>query len=250
MRWWRRDMRPITGEELSAFADGQLPRRRAARVASHLRVHPADADRIHSYWRREAALYRAFEPVLEEAGPRARPEVAASRNRSPRFVWAAAAVSVLAVVAVLVSRQWPGTSPETGMPDLAATALRAYTQNVAVTGGANGVAPEFPVLDLQPAGFRRIAVGDGEVTEYRYRDADGRRLALYAVDVGLVPEDGLFRVFEEAGTRLVEWTAHGKRYALVGERGTAELTRLAVRLRNSMIAPAAAVADTIPAPAD
>lgn len=246
--WFRRGSDgPVTDEDLSAFADGRLPPARAARVASHLRAHPADADRIHAYWHQEAALYRTFEPVLEETVPPVRHNIPISRNRLSVPVWPAAAVLVLAVTAVLTVWKWPGVMPEDGAPDLAATALQAYTQKMVADRAVNGVAPEFPVLDLKPVGLRRIEFGDREVTEYRYRNADGHRLALYSVDAGVPADDGLFRVFGESDTRLVEWTAHGKRYALVGKGGAPELTRLAVQLRNSMTVPTTAVAGAKPA---
>lgn len=242
-----RNDEPVTDEDLSAFADGRLPQRRAARVASHLRSCPSDADRIHDYWRQEAALYQAFKPALEEPVPRSWHDAAARTGRFTVPVWSAAAVLVLAVTAALTVWQKPAAVLGDSSPDLAATALQAYAQQATTGAAENGVAPEFPALDLQPLGQRYVQLGDRRVTEYRYRDAEGDRLALYTVDASTPGGDGLFRLFEKADTRLVEWTADGKRYALVGKGGASELTRLAVQLRHSMTAPAAAVAGAAPA---
>lgn len=87
---------PVSDEELSAFADGQLPPADCVRVAAHLRANPQDADRIHTYWRREAELYSAFAVAADDTAPEP-----AAPSRRPAFppVYAAAALVLLAVVA-------------------------------------------------------------------------------------------------------------------------------------------------------
>ena len=80
----------VTDEELSAFADGQLPPHRARRVAAEIRAHPRFADRIYAYWRREAALWRALDPVFQESVP----QIEAPRARR----WPAAAALMSHVV--------------------------------------------------------------------------------------------------------------------------------------------------------
>ena len=80
----------VTDEELSAFADGQLPPHRARRVAAEIRAHPRFADRIYAYWRREAALWRALDPVFQESVP----QIEAPRARR----WPAAAALIVAAV--------------------------------------------------------------------------------------------------------------------------------------------------------
>lgn len=224
----REARRPITDEELSAFADGRLPPARAARVAAHLRAVPADADRIHAYWRREAALYQAFEPALEEPGP-VLPVMPARRRGL--FVSTAAIV----LVALLVGLLWPGASTP---PDLAHVALAAYAESPVALEAVGGSAPvSVPGLDM--LGRRHLHGPAGDVTEYRYRRADGARVALYVTERETSKEDGLFRLFARDDKRLVEWHAGGRRFVLVGSGGVPELTRLAVDLRRGFSSPSA-----------
>jgi anti-sigma factor RsiW len=231
-----RDESVITGEDLGAFADGRLPRARAVRVAAHMRAHPEDAGRIHAYWRQEAALYRAFEPVLHETPPREWPDRPPAW-RMRRRGYAVVAIAATLVLAVTAIWRWPGAPA----PSFAEAAFDSYTQ--AITGANGGVAPEFPGLDLEPLARRLIRLDNGsEVTEYRYRHGD-RRVALYAADAA-VSTAGLFRVFERTDTRLVEWISDGRRYALVGKDGASELTRLAVQLRDNLSMSAATLAGT------
>lgn len=233
---WRRysDESPITGEDLSAFADGRLPRARAARVAAHLREHPEDADRIYDYWRQEAALRSAFDPVLREPPPAWRDMTKRRVGRGRGYAAFAAAATIL--LAVSFVWRWPDTAPA----NFTEAVFGAYAQQVAgVQSG--GVAPEFADLGLEPLGRRRIRLDDGGgVTEYRYRGRDGR-VALYVADTA-VSAPGLFRVFERSGAHMVEWTVDGRRYALVGREEASELTRIAVRLRHNLSMPAATLA--------
>lgn len=233
---WRRyaDQAPITGEDLSAFADGRLSRARAVRVAAHLREHPEDADRIHAYWRQEAALRRAFDSALRESPPawRDRPGRGTGRRRG----YAAFAGAAAILLAVSLVWRWPDDAPA----NFTEAVFGAYAQQI-VGVQAGGVAPEFDGLGLEPLGRRRIQLDDGGgVTEYRYRGRDGR-LALYVADM-TVSAPGLFRVFERSGTHMVEWTVDGRRYALVGREEASELTRIAVRLRHDLSLPAATLA--------
>lgn len=226
---WSPDDRPVSDEDLSAFADGALPRRRAARVAAHLRSEPADADRIHAYWRREAALKKAFDVDADEPGPDADAALAAGRRRR---VWPAlVAVAAVAALTAGVGRLVWAPSP----PDFTTAALEAYAEKVVRAQAVSDTAP--PAGGLEPVGRRRIGSASGGLVEYRYRRDDGARVALYVAEREAPAAEGLFRLFERGDTRLVEWHADGKHYALVGPGGASELTRLAVRIRRELTAP-------------
>lgn len=51
---------PVGTEDLSAFADGALPQRRARVVASHLRRHRQSAETVYQYWCQDADLFAGF----------------------------------------------------------------------------------------------------------------------------------------------------------------------------------------------
>ena len=63
--------RETTGEsDLHAFVDGELANGRLDGVRAHLDANPADAARVESWRRQNAAIRRAFEPVVRDLPPR------------------------------------------------------------------------------------------------------------------------------------------------------------------------------------
>jgi len=242
MRNTRERESSVSEEDLSAFADGQLPPNRARRVADHLRTHPVDADRVHGYWRREAEIRHAFASILEEPIPDD------CRVRDDRSVqWPrAAAVATAAVVVLSVLVAWPWrAADQTSQPDFVSVAFDAYAESrVDVDpGDVPESAPRFPGTGLEPVFHRHLQVGEHQVDEYRYRGASGEPVALYAMEAGQAGKEGLFQVFERAGARLVEWRIGGEHYALVGRQDVAMLTQLAIRARGNLSAPSSTLAD-------
>lgn len=59
----------VTPEELMAYADGELPRADAARVAAAIAVDPALAERLAAEWRLREALQGHLNPIAEEPVP-------------------------------------------------------------------------------------------------------------------------------------------------------------------------------------
>ena len=73
--------RETTGEsDLHAFVDGELANGRLDAVRAHLETHPADAARVESWRRQNAAIRRAFEPVARDPAPRRAAEKDALRS--------------------------------------------------------------------------------------------------------------------------------------------------------------------------
>ncbi|MFP1684366.1 anti-sigma factor family protein [Alloalcanivorax sp. C16-1] len=214
----------VTDQELSAFADGQLPRHRARQVARQLRAHPEYADRIHAYWRREAALQRALNPVFLTP---VSPPVPAPRRR---WTWVAAAgLATGTVLSVLV---WRGTG--VAPLDFTELALRAYAGAPgAVSLGPAPPAP-FQGLDLEPVSRRTVRIEGDRLVEYRYRDPQGREMALYEMDRGASVDDGWFHVMSRQERPLVRWSQGERNYVLVGDGGLAHLTGLALEMRGRL----------------
>lgn len=227
----------VTDQELSAFADGQLPRHRARQVARQLRAHPEYADRIHAYWRREAALQRALNPVFLTP---VSPPVPAPRRR---WTWVAAAgLATGTVLSVLV---WRGTG--VAPSDFTELALRAYAGAPgAVSLGPAPPAP-FQGLDLEPVSRRNVRIEGDRLVEYRYRDPQGREVALYEMHRGTRVDDGWFHVMSRQERPLVRWSQGERNYVLVGDGGLAHLTGLALEMRGRL-APLPNEATPLPTP--
>jgi len=247
--------RPVSEEELSAFADGELPPRRARRVAAHLRAHPTDADRIHDYWRREAAILQVYASLPEEHAAVA----AQVRHRGGRQ-WPLVATAATALIAAVwfggVTWQWRGG--QASSPDFASVALRAYARPLEGDGGTETVsAPAFPGAGLTPFAHKQLQVADHHIEEYRYRSANGEVVALYAMQAEEASRGDLYQIFERGVTHAIEWRAGERRPAALREALLAELagvdeleyadlmalTQLALRARSGLMAPSGAVAD-------
>tara|TARA_Y100001934_G_C12345951_1_gene772801 strand:- start:729 stop:1583 length:855 start_codon:yes stop_codon:yes gene_type:complete len=217
----------LSDEQLSAFADGQLPRRQAHRVATLLRRHPEYADRIHGYWRREAALYQA----LNNTGL---PEVSLPTVRPRRTVLlataSAASLMLMAVVALWLAR--PGQPVQKAGPNYIDVALNAYLNAPPLTN-SNGQPSlaSFADLGLTPAGQQVLQVANQELREYRFNGPESRRLALYEISTTSQGQEGWLRILANSQVPVVEWYGQNKRYLLVGEASTPTLTQLAVNMQ-------------------
>jgi hypothetical protein len=229
----------VTDEELSAFADGELPPHRARRVAAEIRAHPRFADRIHAYWRREAALWRALDPVFQESVP----HIEAPRARR----WPTAAALIVAALLVTGGAlHLTGSDPAPAR--FADMVLQAYMQPARASGEVS--APRlFSGLGLQPLSQKQLQLGGREIMEYRYQDAGANRLALYEMDRHTAIQDGWFHVMSDKSVPLVRWQQGSKSYLLVGDLELSELTRTAMAMQRKISSPRAAPEQTVPGPA-
>ena len=212
----------ISDEELSAFADGQLPQRRAARVAAYLRRDPSAQAQVNAYVDQDRLIARAFSGVLEAPVPaRMQPGGPAGGKRSLPMTGLAAAMLLLTATLVFWSL------PESGQPALTQVALESFHESPAISPGS-GPQPDFQPVGFEFAGARTL--GAASVTEYRFRNASGQRVGLY-----VAPRDNVdaaaYRVVRGEGLNVVTWQSAGEQYALVGEQDVAGLTTLAVNSR-------------------
>lgn len=246
----------IGDEELSAYADGQLPPEAAARVARRLREQPEAAERLYAYLRQDARLREAFASVHDAPVPpelRARLERSKTERRSGRALRRGAVAAALGALLLLVSwgaREAPSPPAVEERPSFVAAALTAYR-------GAGETLAELPrrgsgldlakLAELRLEAQHRIRAGERPMIESVYRGPGGERLVVYEQ-----PEPQLaspvLRVRERGGLRVVEWTAGERRYALVGERSVGGLTRLALRARHSLAGEALASAPSAQGP--
>ena len=164
-------MRSFTDEQLTAYADGELPAAEAQVIAEAARADAALAARIERFVQTRRVLERAFAPKLDEPMPprlRALLEAPAAgkvvplrRPGAPRPQWipVALAASVALAVGLSLSVWLPGRQAEgvavAGLPPDAAAlqlALEASASGVPVAGAAAGVRYEIlPTSTLRTA---------------------------------------------------------------------------------------------------
>lgn len=210
----------VTDEELSAFADGQLSRARSASVAAYLRTDPGAAERVFSYWMREAELYRSLGVSPGEEGDPA-------PGRSPRGrgpVFAGIAALLLAGV-LLLPWLWNREQGETLYPP------ETYVE----TGAAPAkTAPTFAGLELPATkGQHPVAAG---MREFHFTAADGSSLAFYSVSM----DSAGLGALPKGDAALVEWVGDGRHYALAGNLAGADMIATAVLLQRKLSAAAGA----------
>lgn len=240
---------PTSDGALSAFADGELPPRLARRVAAELRRRPELAERLCDYWRREAALIRAFETTAGATPALALPRPA-RRRRGLLVSSSAAGLLAVSVGAVLL---WPSTAPRSSAATLTRDILEAYAAPVArraSTGTPTASPSPLTGLGLDYTGRHRVRVGGRRFNEYRYRDGRGHELALYRLPRQQDAADGWLRVSEAHTTRvpMVRWSQGPYSYVLVGGDRSLALARLALRIQRQLTGPRAAADGASPTP--
>lgn len=240
------DRRPVTEDELHAYADGLLPDGRRAAVEEHLAAHPEDAARVKSWARITAALHAGFDPVLDDPVP---PRLALPRPRSrllPRLASAAALLAAGAAGWLLRGAVPPREAvAEAPLPHRAAVAHAVYAPEVRhpveVTGdqeahlvawlsrrlGTTLRAPRLGSLGYDLLGGRLLPGERGPVAQLMYADAGGRRLTLYVSRSNGAETGTAFRFSQEGSVGVFYWIDRSMGYALSAELPRAELLRVA-----------------------
>jgi hypothetical protein len=223
---WRDDSRNISEEELSAFADGQLPQKRCAQVANYLRANPAEAERIYAYWKHDAVLYAAFKPESEQ-------ETKFQAGRGNYFPLYAGAVAALIFFTVLVPRLWEKGAVQLFVPT---------DKSLAAEIGVETPLTTYAALELVEPPGQGFALG--RAAEFHFTGSNGVSLVLYETPMGSGDAE---YALGQGGVNRVEWIAGDKHYALVGGQDAAQLIAMATLLRESMAAPAVAPAPSVSA---
>ncbi len=246
---------PISEKDLHAWADGRLPAARRKHVEGWLAGQP-EARRQAKEWREQnAALHRAYDPVLSEPVPARLLDAvgaAPSRLRLPQLR-IAAAIAWLALGGVLgfaLRDRWPA-APDielASLPRQAAIAHAVFVPEVKhpVEVGAEqedhlaawlskrlGGRLQPPHLDgagYALVGGRLLAADDarggGAVAQFMYQDAQGKRLTLY-VRNDAAPTMAAFRYAREGEISVFYWVDGHFGYALSGAMPKDELLQVA-----------------------
>ncbi|AUT66915.1 anti-sigma factor family protein [Paraburkholderia hospita] len=230
--------KPLTEADMQAFADGNLPPDRAARVRKYLGARPGEAERIAFYRQLNMQMRSAFEgafpqPIQAAGGDRKRTVDIPSAMR--RFFVRRIGVALLGMVlAVLSASGWffaSRVSPEM----LDAAAVMALMRD---SGQRTGAAPEAALydphsVDLAPLGLKLVATKTrhpnavASVDILDYRNADGEAVVLLSSAAPFATDQPHWAAQRIGEVRLLSWTVKGRRYVLAGKATTHGLMRAA-----------------------
>jgi len=243
----------VTGEDLNAYVDGELPEARRAEIVAWIAANPDAASTVAAYRAQRQALQEALEPILREPVP-ARLLDAVQRRPPPFLYWARQAAAAIVLLAVGGSGGWyfaqqaqpvMPTAEQLGFGERAAVAHVVYapevrhpvevaadeqTHLVAWLSKRLGTKLKMPVL--VPAGFelvggRLLPDARSPAAQFMYQDVQGRRITLYVrVDEAHNAETA-FRWVKEGQVEVCFWMDGAVGYALAGELDRKDIYRLA-----------------------
>ncbi len=226
-------MRPVSDDDLHAYADGFLPPDARARVEAHLADSRGDAERIADYRRINEEICGRYAGVLEEPVPDRLLYAAARRRNGRPWLRVAAAVAWLAVgVAVGSGLGWwrwgPGAEgADTTLANLVRPAVMAHAvyvtevrhpvevgrdqQDHLVQWLSNRLGSPLRTPDLSRQGFdlvggRLLPGSDGPAAQFMYQAAGGERVTVYVKARGRDSGETAFRYQSSAaGTTAIFW---------------------------------------------
>jgi anti-sigma factor RsiW len=260
----------VTGDDLHAYADGQLSPERAAQVGAALEYEPALAARLTDIQQQNAMLRAALDPWLDEALPRELVDAAKPprswRARRARRAWPVIVLAAAASLFIGIGLGWQFRSemleqagtPVTFPRQAAFThALYAADANRPVEIWANeeermvrwlSKRLSFPLRapDLNEAGFalvggRLVAGNEKPGAMFMYENADKQRISLFVRKDDEGTRETAFRYAYEDGVGVFYWIDDACGYALSGKLERAQLLSIA-RLVYGQLAPPDAAA--------
>jgi len=260
----------VTGDDLHAYADGQLSPERAAQVGDALEREPALAARLTEIRQQSVMLRAALDPWLDEALPRELVDAAKPprswRVRRVRRVWPVIVLAAAASLFIGIGLGWQFRSEmleQTGtlvtFPRQAAFthALYAADANRPVEIWANEEermvrwlskrlsfplrAPNLNEVGFALVGGRLVAGNEKPGALFMYENADKQRISLFVRKDDEGTRETAFRYAYEDGVGVFYWIDDACGYALSGKLERAQLLSIA-RLVYGQLAPLDAAA--------
>ncbi|MBN3752957.1 anti-sigma factor [Paraburkholderia sp. Tr-20389] len=229
---------PLTEADMQAFADGNLPADRAARVRKYLGSRPGEAERIAFYRQLNMQMRSVFEGAFPQRAHAQRtnrehdPDV---RSATRRFVMRRVGVVLLGVVlAMLAASGWfvaSRVSPE--MLDAAAVMALMRESGQQVPDASAGVHGDPHAVDLAPLGLKLVAVKTHHPNAFAsidvldYRNADGEPVVLLSAPAPFAADQPHWTAQRIGHVRLLSWTVDGRRYVIAGRATAHGLMRAA-----------------------
>ena len=249
--------RPVTENDLHAYADGLLPRDRRDDVDEHLAATPDDAARVAAWKRITEDLHAAFDGELDRAVPHewtSPPRPTAWQSfRDWQGTRAAAAIAGLVLVTGGVAGGWyahgsmsaPQSAAAVPIAVYAARAHDAFAQEVRhpveVAGndeehlvrwlsnrlGAPVKAPQLASIGYKLMGGRLLPSGQTLAAQFMYEDSSGARLTLYVKSGMAANTETAFHFQQDGGVAVFFWIDGPFGYALAGRVSRESLWKVA-----------------------
>ena len=241
--------RPISDEQLHAYADGRLDAADRMIVANWLADRPELHERVGAWREQTALLHHRFDPVLQEDVPLRLADAVRNAPRSA-VLRIAAVVAWLAIGGIggFVARDnftEIGNLEIATLPHAAAIAHVVYAPEVRhpvevtadqeqhlVTWLSKRLGTSVKAPTLRNDGYElvggRLLPGDaGPVAQFMYEDGRGQRLTLYVRTDAASNRETAFRFAQEGKVGVFYWLDGKLGYALSGELDKPDLMRVA-----------------------
>ncbi len=229
---------PLTEADMQAFADGNLPPERAARVRRYLGSRPGEAERIAFYRQLNMQMRGVFEGGFPQRVHAPRPGREGRldlRSTMRRFFARRVGAALLGVVlTVLAASGWwvaSRVSPE--MLDAAAVMALMRESGQQVSGASAAVRGDPYAADLAAVGLTLVATKTrhpnalASIDIADYRNADGEAVVLLSASAPFAKAEPHWAAQRIGNVRLLSWTVGGRRYVLAGHATTHGLMRAA-----------------------
>jgi anti-sigma factor RsiW len=238
--------RPISEDDVHAYADGQLDLAQTTQVETWLASYPEYREKVSEWRAQSAQLHGTYDVVLNEPIP---PRLMPPANQSVWFAarrFAAVAWLILGTAIGFFLRGEIVSAPVTAsLPRLAAVAHAVYAPEVRhpVEVGADQEAhliawlskrlgtplkpPRLDEVGYQLVGGRLLSSDQGEVAQFMYENARKSRLTLYVQPQAKTAVQPGFRYANEKGIDVFYWMEGQFGYALAGNTGRDDMLKLA-----------------------
>jgi hypothetical protein len=220
----------LSESDVQAYADGMLDPARAASVQSYLKDRPDEAKRVAFYGRINQQMQNAFhEPADDAPLNRVAPRV--SKRRISAFLIVAAALALIAggLFAFDISDSALDNASIMALEQAVASQDMATGASAYVSSAkALADAPNLYVVGFHPTARREMSLGPfASATEYVYRNATGDAAVMLIAPGIMAKPQPQWKAHRVGETRLLAWTARGRRYVLAGRANTRGLMRAA-----------------------
>ncbi|MBI3775173.1 MAG: anti-sigma factor [Gammaproteobacteria bacterium] len=241
--------KPISENELHAYADNLLDPARRSEVEHYLEHHPEAAAMIRHLQQLDQSLHNLFDPVLAEPIPASIQFPPIRRHYGRRAAAAMAWVALGAVLGWSLNHRdaaEPANMLETQLVKPAAFAHVIYSAEVLhpvevkadqeqhlVQWLSKRLSTPINAPNLAEGGYRLVGgrllpSTDRMAAQFMYEDSSGRRVTLYLRRGAWDNKLTAFRYSRDANVGVFYWIDGELGYALSGELDKAELLKLAV----------------------